>query len=89
MEKEHSLINVANSDGVGEAFGKILYAHTKPSGFQFHCLRITQAHPALRVVLLIFHNAFYYSVRIVTRHEDHDVFNANWLDTWNVGAIEQ
>jgi hypothetical protein len=48
VEKEYSLINVADSDGVGEAFGKVPDAHTKPSGFQFHSLRITQARPALR-----------------------------------------
>ena len=59
------------------------YAHTKPSRFHFHCLRITKARTALCVAL---HNAFYYSFRIVTRHEDHNIFNANLPDEWNVGA---
>ena len=86
VNSRHSFIN---SNGVGEAFGKIIYAHTKPSGFQFHCRWITQARPACLVIFLIFHNAFYYSVRIVTRHENHDVFNVNWSDIWNIGAIEQ
>jgi hypothetical protein len=65
------------------------HAHTNPSRFRFHHFGITQTSPALLVELDIFHNAFDYSVGIVTRQEDHNVFRAKFLDTWNSTAIEK
>lgn len=41
------------------------------------------------MIFLIFHNTLYYIGGIVTCHVDHDVFDANFFDTWNVSrAIE-
>jgi len=65
------------------------HPHTNPSGFRFHHLRITHANPALLVEFLTFHYASDYSIGIVTRHVDHDVFRAKLLDTWSVGAVEK
>lgn len=63
------------------------HVKTNPSRFRFHHFGITQTSPALLVEVDIFHNAFDYRIGIVTRQEDHDVFRAQFSDTWNGTAI--
>jgi len=65
------------------------HTHTNPSRFHYHRVWITHASPALFVKNLVLHNAFDYSVGIVARHVNHNVFWAKLLNGGNVGTVEK